>query len=159
VPVGEVVTLGRIFNLLGEVIDEATQIAGHERWPIHRDAPAVTTHHDHRDVRTGIKVVDMAWRPRKGGRSAFGGPASADGDIQELSHTWRRSTAASAFCGVGERSAGGQDLWLEMKEVGVIDKTMIVFGQMNEPPGARMRGRLRADPCRVLASRGRTCCY
>jgi F-type H+-transporting ATPase subunit beta len=142
VPVGEV-TLGRIFNLLGEVIDHGEPIEVKERWPIHRDAPDVTDLTPTAEMfETGIKVVDLLAPYAKGGKVGLFGGAGVGKTviIQELIHNLAQEHGGlSAFCGVGERSREGNDLWLEMKESGVIDKTMLVFGQMNEPPGARMR--------------------
>jgi F-type H+-transporting ATPase subunit beta len=142
VPVGEV-TLGRIFNLLGETIDHGEQIEVKERWPIHRDAPTVEDLTPTTEMfETGIKVVDLLAPYAKGGKVGLFGGAGVGKTviIQELIHNLAQEHGGlSAFCGVGERSREGNDLWLEMKESGVIDKTMLVFGQMNEPPGARMR--------------------
>ena len=142
VPVGEV-TLGRIFNLLGEVIDQGDPLDVKERWPIHRDAPAVEDLTPTTEMfETGIKVVDLLAPYAKGGKVGLFGGAGVGKTvlIQELIHNLAQEHGGlSAFCGVGERSREGNDLWLEMKESGVIDKTMLVFGQMNEPPGARMR--------------------
>jgi F-type H+-transporting ATPase subunit beta len=142
VPVGEV-TLGRIFNLLGEVIDEGDDIEVKERWPIHRDAPSVSDLTPTTEMfETGIKVVDLLAPYAKGGKVGLFGGAGVGKTviIQELIHNLAQEHGGlSAFCGVGERSREGNDLWLEMTESGVIDKTMLVFGQMNEPPGARMR--------------------
>ncbi len=142
VPVGEV-TLGRIFNLLGEPIDEAGDIEVKERWPIHRDAPDVEELTPTTEMfETGIKVIDLLAPYAKGGKVGLFGGAGVGKTviIQELIHNLAKEHGGlSAFCGVGERSREGNDLWLEMKESGVIDKTMLVFGQMNEPPGARMR--------------------
>jgi F-type H+/Na+-transporting ATPase subunit beta len=143
VPVGKG-TLGRIFNLLGETIDgDDTEVEAEARWPIHRPAPDVEDLTPTAEIlETGIKVVDLLAPYAKGGKVGLFGGAGVGKTvlIQELI----RAIAAeheglSAFCGVGERSREGNDLWLEMKESGVIDKTMLVFGQMNEPPGARMR--------------------
>src|SRR3954467_6919921 len=142
VPVGEV-TLGRIFNLLGEVIDEGDEIEVKQRWPIHRSAPTVENLTPTTEMfETGIKVVDLLAPYAKGGKVGLFGGAGVGKTviIQELIHNLAKEHGGlSAFCGVGERSREGNDLWLEMKESGVIDKTMLVFGQMNEPPGARMR--------------------
>jgi F-type H+-transporting ATPase subunit beta len=142
VPVGNV-TLGRIFNLLGETIDEGDEIEVEERWPIHRDAPSVENLTPTQEMfETGIKVVDLLAPYAKGGKVGLFGGAGVGKTvlIQELIHNLAQEhEGLSAFCGVGERSREGNDLWLEMKESGVIDKTMLVFGQMNEPPGARMR--------------------
>src|SRR6476619_5807700 len=142
VPVGEV-TLGRIFNLLGETIDHGEPIEVKERWPIHRDAPTVEDLTPTTEMfETGIKVVDLLAPYAKGGKVGLFGGAGVGKTviIQELIHNLAQEHGGlSAFCGVGERSREGNDLWLEMTESGVIDKTMLVFGQMNEPPGARMR--------------------
>ncbi|WP_372789154.1 F0F1 ATP synthase subunit beta [Paraconexibacter sp.] len=142
VPVGEM-TLGRIFNLLGEPIDDGPAIEVGERWPIHRPAPDVENLTPTAEMfETGIKVIDLLAPYAKGGKIGLFGGAGVGKTvlIQELIHNLAKEHGGlSAFCGVGERSREGNDLWLEMKESGVIDKTMLVFGQMNEPPGARMR--------------------
>ena len=142
VPVGEG-TLGRIFNLLGDPIDDAGEVKYDERWPIHRPAPSVEDLTPTRELfETGIKVVDLLAPYAQGGKVGLFGGAGVGKTvlIQELIHNLAAEHGGiSAFCGVGERSREGNDLWLEMTESGVIDKTMLVFGQMNEPPGARMR--------------------
>ncbi len=142
VPVGKG-TLGRIFNLLGEPIDGAGPVEADERWPIHRAAPSVENLTPTREMfETGIKVVDLLAPYAKGGKVGLFGGAGVGKTvlIQELINNLAKEHGGlSAFCGVGERSREGNDLWLEMTESGVIDKTMLVFGQMNEPPGARMR--------------------
>jgi F-type H+/Na+-transporting ATPase subunit beta len=143
VPVGKA-TLGRIFNLLGEVIDEGEPLEeGLERWPIHRSAPTVEQLTPTTEIfETGIKVIDLLAPYARGGKVGLFGGAGVGKTviIQELINNLAKEHGGlSAFCGVGERSREGNDLWLEMKESGVIDKTMLVFGQMNEPPGARMR--------------------
>ncbi|MEK6252968.1 MAG: F0F1 ATP synthase subunit beta, partial [Actinomycetota bacterium] len=142
VPVGEE-TLGRIFNLLGDPIDELDPIKGEERWPIHRPAPDVEDLTPTQEIlATGIKVVDLLAPYPKGGKVGLFGGAGVGKTvlIQELIRTIAAEhEGLSAFCGVGERSREGNDLWLEMKESGVLEKTMLVFGQMNEPPGARLR--------------------
>jgi F-type H+-transporting ATPase subunit beta len=142
VPVGEG-TLGRIFNLLGDPIDEAGEVKFDERWPIHRPAPSVEDLTPTREIyETGIKVVDLLAPYAKGGKVGLFGGAGVGKTvlIQELIHNIAQEHGGlSAFCGVGERSREGNDLWLEMTESEVIDKTVLVFGQMNEPPGARMR--------------------
>src|SRR5690242_13228872 len=142
VPVGEA-TLGRIFNLLGEPIDEGGDVDVKERWPIHRSAPEVEDLTPTQEMlETGIKVVDLLAPYAKGGKVGLFGGAGVGKTvlIQELiRNIAEEHEGLSAFCGVGERSREGNDLWLEMKESGVIDKTMLVFGQMNEPPGARLR--------------------
>ena len=143
VPVGRA-TLGRIFNLLGEPIDFGAPIADDvERWPIHREAPSVEALIPTAEMfETGIKVIDLLAPYARGGKVGLFGGAGVGKTviIQELIHNLAQEHGGlSAFCGVGERSREGNDLWLEMKESGVLDKTMLVFGQMNEPPGARMR--------------------
>ncbi len=143
VPVGDA-TLGRIFNLLGEPIDGKNEsVEGEERWPIHRPAPDVEDLTPTQEIlATGIKVVDLLAPYPKGGKVGLFGGAGVGKTvlIQELIRTIAAEhEGLSAFCGVGERSREGNDLWLEMKESGVLEKTMLVFGQMNEPPGARLR--------------------
>ncbi len=142
VPVGRA-TLGRIFNVLGDAIDLAGPVDNEERWPIHRPAPTVENLTPTTEMfETGIKVVDLLAPYAKGGKVGLFGGAGVGKTvlIQELIHNLAKEHGGlSAFCGVGERSREGNDLWLEMKESGVLDKTMLVFGQMNEPPGARMR--------------------
>ncbi len=143
VPVGDV-TLGRIFNLLGEPIDMGAELpADTPRWPIHRVAPSVEDLTPTYEMfETGIKVIDLLAPYAKGGKVGLFGGAGVGKTviIQELIRNLAEEhQGLSAFCGVGERSREGNDLWLEMKESGVLEKTMLVFGQMNEPPGARMR--------------------
>jgi len=143
VPVGQA-TLGRIFNLLGEPIDLGEDLpADTERRGIHQDAPRVEDLTPTTEMfETGIKVIDLLAPYAKGGKVGLFGGAGVGKTvlIQELIHNLAKEHGGlSAFCGVGERSREGNDLWLEMKESGVLDKTMLVFGQMNEPPGARMR--------------------
>jgi F-type H+-transporting ATPase subunit beta len=143
VPVGNE-TLGRIFNLLGEPIDLGEPLSDDVvRWPIHRDAPTIEELTPTTEMfETGIKVVDLLAPYAKGGKVGLFGGAGVGKTviIQELIHNLAQEHGGlSAFCGVGERSREGNDLWLEMKESGVLEKTMLVFGQMNEPPGARMR--------------------
>jgi F-type H+/Na+-transporting ATPase subunit beta len=142
VPVGEV-TLGRIFNLLGEPIDEGEPVKVETRWPIHRAAPEVEDLTPTQEIlETGIKVVDLLAPYAKGGKVGLFGGAGVGKTvlIQELiRNIAEEHEGLSAFCGVGERTREGNDLWLEMKESGVLKNTMLVFGQMNEPPGARLR--------------------
>jgi len=143
VPVGPA-TLGRIFNVLGDPIDLGEPMpADVERRPIHQDAPRVEELTPTTEMfETGIKVVDLLAPYAKGGKVGLFGGAGVGKTviIQELIHNLAKEHGGlSAFCGVGERSREGNDLWLEMKESGVLDKTMLCFGQMNEPPGARMR--------------------
>jgi F-type H+-transporting ATPase subunit beta len=143
VPVGQA-TLGRIFNVLGEPIDLGEDLPKDvERRGIHQDSPRVEDLTPTTEMfETGIKVVDLLAPYAKGGKVGLFGGAGVGKTvlIQELIHNLAKEHGGlSAFCGVGERSREGNDLWLEMKESGVLDKTMLVFGQMNEPPGARMR--------------------
>ena len=142
VPVGER-TLGRIFNVLGETIDEGSDVSAGERWPIHRDAPTFDQLNPTEEIyETGIKVVDLLAPYVKGGKIGLFGGAGVGKTvlIQELIHNIAQEHGGlSVFAGVGERTREGNDLWLEMKESGVIDKTALVYGQMNEPPGARLR--------------------
>src|SRR3954454_15993136 len=142
VPVGRD-TLGRLFHLLGEAIGGGEPVTPEIRWPIHRDAPDVENLTPTREIlETGIKVVDLLAPYARGGKvGLFGGAGVVKTVlIQELIRNFAEEhSGLSAFCGVGERSREGNDLWLEMTESGVIKNTMLVFGQMNEPPGARMR--------------------
>ena len=143
VPVGDI-TLGRIFNLLGDPIDLGEPLPDDlTRWPIHRDAPTVEDLTPTTEMfETGIKVIDLLAPYAKGGKVGLFGGAGVGKTviIQELIRNLAEEhEGLSAFCGVGERSREGNDLWLEMKESGVLEKTTLVFGQMNEPPGARMR--------------------
>jgi F-type H+-transporting ATPase subunit beta len=143
VPVG-VPTLGRLFNLIGEPIDEGEAIPGDvERWPIHRQAPGFEDLRPEVEIfETGIKVIDLLAPYVKGGKVGLFGGAGVGKTvlIQEMIHNLATEHGGiSVFCGVGERTREGNDLYLEMKESGVIDKTALMFGQMNEPPGARLR--------------------
>ena len=142
VPVGEG-TLGRLFNVLGETIDDKGPVEADEMWSIHRDPP---TFEDQSPVveilETGIKVIDLLAPYAKGGKVGLFGGAGVGKTvlIQELiQNVATEHGGYSIFSGVGERSREGNDLWTEMTESGVINKTALVFGQMNEPPGARMR--------------------
>ena len=142
VPVGEN-TLGRMFNVLGNPIDEIDPPTGVETWPIHRKAPAFEEQATSQEMlETGIKVVDLLCPYQKGGKIGLFGGAGVGKTvlIQELIHNIATEHGGySVFTGVGERTREGNDLYYEMKESGVIDKTTMVFGQINEPPGARMR--------------------
>ena len=142
VPVGEQ-TLGRIFNVLGQAIDEQPDPVTEERMPIHRPAPTFEEQATSSEMlETGIKVVDLLCPYQKGGKIGLFGGAGVGKTvlIQELIHNIATEHGGySVFTGVGERTREGNDLYYEMKESGVIDKTCMVFGQMNEPPGARMR--------------------
>ena len=143
VPVGEQ-TLGRMFNVLGDPIDEGAPIpADAERWPIHRDPPSFADQSPAVEIlETGIKVIDLLCPYAKGGKIGLFGGAGVGKTvlIQELiTNVAQEHGGYSIFTGVGERTREGNDLWCEMNESGVISKTALVFGQMNEPPGARMR--------------------
>ena len=142
VPVGEK-TLGRLFNVLGEPIDEIAPPQTKEHWPIHRKAPSFEEQATSQEMlETGIKVVDLLCPYQKGGKIGLFGGAGVGKTvlIQELIHNIATEHGGySIFTGVGERSREGNDLWSEMKESGVLEKTALVFGQMNEPPGSRMR--------------------
>ena len=142
VPVGEG-CLGRVVNVLGQPIDGGEQIAADERWPIHRPAPSYEEQETSTEIlETGIKVIDLICPYAKGGKIGLFGGAGVGKTvlIQELIYNIATEhNGYSVFTGVGERTREGNDLYLEMTESGVIKKTAMVFGQMNEPPGARMR--------------------
>ena len=142
VPVGEE-CLGRVFNLLGQPIDNKEPVKGAEQWPIHRSAPAYDEQQAATEIlETGIKVVDLICPYAKGGKIGLFGGAGVGKTvlIQELIYNIATAhNGYSVFTGVGERTREGNDLYNEMTESGVINKTAMVFGQMNEPPGARMR--------------------
>ncbi|MBQ5989806.1 MAG: F0F1 ATP synthase subunit beta [Oscillospiraceae bacterium] len=142
VPVGRE-TLGRIFNLLGEPVDEKEAPQTEERWPIHREAPSYEEQTAASEVlETGIKVIDLIAPYLKGGKIGLFGGAGVGKTvlIQELiNNVANQHGGISVFTGVGERTREGNDLYNEMMESGVLDKTVLVYGQMNEPPGARMR--------------------
>jgi F-type H+-transporting ATPase subunit beta len=143
VPVGDV-TLGRLFNVLGDIIDKGDPIPAEvERWPIHREPP----HFDELEptpaiLETGIKVIDLLAPYTRGGKIGLFGGAGVGKTvlIQELINNIAKfHSGKSVFAGVGERTREGNDLWLEMTESKVIERTALVYGQMNEPPGARLR--------------------
>jgi F-type H+/Na+-transporting ATPase subunit beta len=142
VPVGDE-TLGRIFNVLGETVDEGEQVKSELRRSIHRSAPSFVEQSGKREIfETGIKVIDLIAPFIKGGKVAIFGGAGVGKTvtIQEMIHNVAKvHSGVSVFTGVGERTREGNDLWNEMKETKVIDKTCLVFGQMNEPPGNRLR--------------------
>ena len=142
VPVGEA-TLGRIFNVLGEPVDHGDPLADSERWEIHRKPPAFADLSSTVEIfETGIKVIDLLAPYVKGGKVGLFGGAGVGKTvlIQELiNNIAQEHGGLSVFAGVGERTREGNDLWLEMTESGVIEKTALVYGQMNEPPGARLR--------------------
>ena len=147
VPVGKA-CLGRLLNVIGEPIDHLGEVNVTERWPIHRDAPALADQNvDIEVLETGLKVVDLLAPYLKGGKIGLFGGAGVGKTvlIQELiRNIATEHSGYSVFGGVGERTREGNDLWREMKESGVIKNTVMVFGQMNEPPGARLRVGLSA---------------
>jgi len=142
VPVGDE-CLGRVFNLLGQPIDNKEAVKGAETWPIHRPAPSYEEQQPATEIlETGIKVIDLICPYAKGGKIGLFGGAGVGKTvlIQELIYNIATAhNGYSVFTGVGERTREGNDLYNEMTESGVINKTAMVFGQMNEPPGARMR--------------------
>ena len=142
VPVGEE-CLGRVFNLLGQTIDEGVQVESAERWPIHRSAPAYDEQESATEIlETGIKVVDLICPYAKGGKIGLFGGAGVGKTVlimELINNVAKAHGGISVFTGVGERTREGNDLYREMTESGVIKKTAMVYGQMNEPPGARMR--------------------
>ncbi|MBM4462124.1 MAG: F0F1 ATP synthase subunit beta [Chloroflexi bacterium] len=142
VPVGKA-TLGRLFNVLGEPLDNLGEVKSEEHWPIHRPPPSLQEQETTTQMlETGLKVIDLITPFTRGGKiGAYGGAGVGKTVIiLELIHTIATVHGGySVFAGVGERSREGNDLWLEMKGSGVIEKTALVFGQMNEPPGVRAR--------------------
>ena len=142
VPVGEK-CLGRIFNLLGEAVDDQPDPTDVERWPIHRPAPSYEEQETSTEIlETGIKVVDLIAPYAKGGKIGLFGGAGVGKTVlimELINNVAKQHGGLSVFAGVGERTREGNDLYNEMKESGVINKTALVYGQMNEPPGARMR--------------------
>ena len=142
VPVGEA-ALGRILNVLGEPVDEAGPVDAAERWPIHRDAPKFVDLEPKTEIfETGIKVIDLICPYVKGGKTGLFGGAGVGKTViimELINNIAQEHGGKSVFCGVGERTREGNDLWLEMKESGVLASTALIYGQMNEPPGARLR--------------------
>lgn len=142
VPVGKE-TLGRIFNLLGDTIDNLPTPKTEERWPIHREPPIFDEQETSTEIfETGIKVVDLICPYAKGGKIGLFGGAGVGKTVlimELINNIAKEHGGLSVFSGVGERTREGNDLYNEMKESGVINKTALVYGQMNEPPGARMR--------------------
>ncbi|HEY77580.1 MAG TPA: F0F1 ATP synthase subunit beta, partial [Dehalococcoidia bacterium] len=142
VPIGKG-TLGRLFDVLGEPLDNLGAVDAKERWPIHRPPPSLQEQETTTQVlETGLKVIDLIAPFTKGGKvGAYGGAGVGKTVvIQELIRNIATEHGGnSVFTGIGERSREGNDLWNEMKESGVIDKTVMVFGQMNDPPGVRLR--------------------
>jgi len=147
VPVGEE-TLGRVFNLLGEPLDQLGEVKTEKRYPIHRRPPTMEEQKTSIELfETGIKVVDLLAPYSKGGKVGLFGGAGVGKTVLIMELIRNIATeygGISCFAGVGERTREGNDLWLEMKESGVIEKTAMTFGQMNEPPGARLRVALSA---------------
>ncbi len=145
VPVGEK-TLGRIFNLFGEPIDNLGKIEADEKWSIHRSSPSYDEQEGKREIlETGIKVVDLLCPYSKGGKIGLFGGAGVGKTVlimELINNIAKEHGGISVFTGVGERTREGNDLYREMNESGVIDKTALVYAQMNEPPGARMRAAL-----------------
>lgn len=142
VPVGKE-TLGRIFNLLGDTLDNMPAPKADEHWPIHRPAPAYDEQESTTEIlETGIKVIDLICPYSKGGKIGLFGGAGVGKTViimELINNIAKQHGGLSVFSGVGERTREGNDLYNEMKESGVLDKTALVYGQMNEPPGARMR--------------------
>ncbi len=142
VPVGNS-TLGRLFNILGEVIDEGEPVVGEDRYPIHRPAPTLEMQEPATEIlETGIKVIDLLVPYARGGKVGLFGGAGVGKTVlimELIRNVAYEHGGFSVFAGVGERTREGNDLWLEMKESGVLKNTAMVFGQMTEPPGARMR--------------------
>ena len=142
VPVGEA-SLGRIFNVLGDALDDLGDVNAKEKWPIHRPAPTFEQQNGSTEVlETGIKVFDLITPFAKGGKvGAYGGAGVGKTVIitELIRNIAQEHSGVSVFAGVGERSREGNDLWHEMKDYGVLDSTALVFGQMNEPPGTRAR--------------------
>ena len=142
VPVGDC-TLGRIFNLLGEPVDNLPAPENAERWEIHRNPPSYDEQESTTEIlETGIKVVDLICPYAKGGKIGLFGGAGVGKTVlimELINNVAKQHGGLSVFTGVGERTREGNDLYNEMKESGVIEKTALVYGQMNEPPGARMR--------------------
>jgi F-type H+-transporting ATPase subunit beta len=142
VPVGEA-ALGRILNVLGEPVDEKGPVEAAERWPIHREAPKLVALEPKTEIfETGIKVIDLIAPYVKGGKTGLFGGAGVGKTViimELINNIAQEHGGRSVFCGVGERTREGNDLWLEMSESGVIDSTALIYGQMNEPPGARLR--------------------
>jgi F-type H+-transporting ATPase subunit beta len=142
VPVGEA-PLGRIINVLGEPVDEQGPVGEEERWPIHREAPKFTQLEPKTEIfETGIKVIDLIAPYVKGGKTGLFGGAGVGKTViimELINNIAQEHGGLSVFSGVGERTREGNDLWLEMKESGVLSSTALVYGQMNEPPGARLR--------------------
>src|SRR3989338_948502 len=147
VPVGKE-TLGRIFNVVGETVDNGEQVKVGKRYPIHRKSPSFVSQSTKTEIlETGIKVIDLIAPVVKGGKVGMFGGAGVGKTViimELIRNIAKEHGGVSVFAGVGERTREGNDLWREMKESGVIEKTAMVFGQMNEPPGSRLRVALTA---------------
>ncbi|RME03814.1 MAG: F0F1 ATP synthase subunit beta [Planctomycetota bacterium] len=147
VPVGEA-TLGRVFNVVGEPVDGKGKVEAKEYWPIHRKPPALEDINTKVEIlETGIKVVDLLAPYVKGGKTGLFGGAGVGKTVilmEMIYRIARQHGGYAVFAGVGERTREGNDLWLEMQESGVIDRAVLFYGQMNEPPGARLRVALSA---------------
>jgi F-type H+/Na+-transporting ATPase subunit beta len=141
-PVGEKV-LGRIVNVIGDPVDEMGDIGAETRWPIHRETPTFEEQETSKQMfETGLKVIDLLAPYSKGGKTGLFGGAGVGKTVlimELINNVAKQHGGYSVFSGVGERTREGNDLWLEMKESGVLDKTALVYGQMTEPPGARAR--------------------
>ena len=147
VPVGKPI-LGRILNVIGEPVDELGAVETNDYLPIHRESPKLTDQNTEVEIlETGIKAIDLLQPYQKGGKIGLFGGAGVGKTvlIMELIHNIAQEHSGVSVCGgVGERTREGNDLWNEMKESGVLDKVALIYGQMNEPPGARMRVGLSA---------------
>ncbi|MFQ5508083.1 MAG: F0F1 ATP synthase subunit beta [Leptospirillia bacterium] len=150
VPVGEKV-LGRILNVTGDPIDEMGPVGEEIRWPIHRTAPDFVEQETTPSIlETGIKVIDLLEPYARGGKTGLFGGAGVGKTViimELINNIAKQHGGYSVFCGVGERTREGNDLWEEMKESGVLDKAALIYGQMNEPPGARQRVALSGLTC------------
>jgi F-type H+-transporting ATPase subunit beta len=146
-PVGKEI-LGRVVNVIGEIIDKGPKVEIKERWEIHRDPPPFTDLEPKSEIlETGIKVIDLLAPYVKGGKIGMFGGAGVGKTVvikEMIARFAQQHGGVSMFAGVGERTREGNDLWIEMKEAGVLDKTALVFGQMDEPPGVRLRVALSA---------------
>jgi F-type H+-transporting ATPase subunit beta len=152
-------TLGRIFNVLGEVVDGGEPVTPEDMYPIHREAPAYEELESKTEIfETGIKVVDLLEPYIKGGKTGLFGGAGVGKTViimELINNLAQAHGGTSVFTGVGERTREGTDLWMEMKESGVIEKTVLVYGQMNEPPGARLRvGLAGLTACEYFRDKG-----
>ncbi|TYB33989.1 MAG: F0F1 ATP synthase subunit beta [Flexistipes sinusarabici] len=141
-PVGKN-ALGRILNVIGEPVDEQGEVEADDYWPIHREAPKLEDQDTGNEIlETGIKVIDLLEPYTKGGKTGLFGGAGVGKTVlimELINNIAKQHGGYSVFCGVGERTREGNDLWLEMQESGVLEKVALIYGQMNEPPGARMR--------------------